>query len=136
MKSYIQELKIWFDEKVNIHQKSIETKYHYKKWDIWYVDFWINIWNEFNKIRPAVILTNKKYSTGNNIIIIPVTTFSQGKNILNTDVVIHVNHKSVLKLNHLRDISKKRLLKKIWRIQDSELHEIDLKIKLLFDIRT
>jgi len=137
--NYIEQLKKWFEEKIKIHKKEFNPNYRYKKWDIWYVNFWINIWNEFNKIRPALVITNKKYTKWNNLIVIPLTSFKTEKNILNTDIIIKTDfnkkQKSILRLNHLRDISKNRLIKKVWRISDDKLKELDIKLKDLFNIR-
>lgn len=135
---YFEQLKDWFETKITINNKNVDENYRYKKWDVWYINFWVNIWNEFNKIRPAVILTTKKYSKWNNLIVVPISSFSLDKKILNTNIVIKedfLKQKSIIKLNHLRDISKKRLIKKIWRLWDKYLKELDKSIKDLFDIR-
>jgi len=138
--NYKDELKKWFEKKLKIHlEKEINIDFRYKKWEIWYIDFWINIWNEFNKIRPAVILLNKKYSKGNNIIVAPISSFWENKKIINTNIIIEetfLKQKSIIKLNHLKDISKKRLIKKLWRVNNDILSEIDSKLKNIFDIRT
>jgi len=50
------------------------------------------------------------------LIVVPISSFSLDKKILNTNIVIKedfLKQKSIIKLNHLRDISKKRLIKKI-----------------------
>ncbi len=137
--NYVNELKNWFEEKIKINEKYINFEYRYKKWDIWYANLWINIWNEFNKVRPVLVLTNNKFSRWNNIIIIPITSLKSEKRILNTDIIIDTKfgkrQRSIMRINHLKDISKKRLIKKVWRIDDDTLNRLGIKLKLLFDIR-
>ena len=137
-KNYKDNLKNWFEQKILINDKDLKSNSFHKKWEIWYVDFWINIWSEFNNKRPAIIISNKSFSWWWNIIVVPITKLLDSKNILNTDIIIedkNLNYKSIIKLNNIRDISKKRLVRKLWRLSDEILKNIDLKLKAIFDIR-
>ncbi|USN58599.1 MAG: type II toxin-antitoxin system PemK/MazF family toxin [Candidatus Peribacteria bacterium] len=70
----------------------------------------------------------------------PITSFNLEKKILHTDIILEPNNilkqKSIIRTNHLRDISKKRLIKKVGRVADEILQELDIQLKELFDIRT
>ena len=50
-----------FKEKIKINQQA-ENNYRYQKYDIHYVNFWINIWNEIDWKIKQIIELNKKIS--------------------------------------------------------------------------
>lgn len=130
---YLSELTEWFTQKIKIHNKEINIEYRHKKWEIWFVDFWVNIGSEFNYIHPAMIFMDTKISKWGNVIVIPLTTFTDTKNMYPSDYIIqagdgNLQKPSILRIWHMRDISKKRLIKRIGRVWAKTLDDIDLQV--------
>ena len=140
-----------FKEKIKINQQQ-ENTYRYQKYEIYYVNFWINIWNEINWIRPSLIIKSNRHNWWYDILVIPMTWFynkNWTKKILDTfDVIVKtdLNNKlkkdSVLKVRHLKSISKKRIWNKIWKLNNIFVNEnlkfydeIDNKIKQMIWIK-
>ncbi len=127
--NYIEQLKKWFEEKIKIN--SLKNKSIFKQWEIYYVNFWINIWSEFNWIRPALIFELSKYSYWRkNVIVIPITSQKESKKYNKFDIKISPNKtnnlksNSIIKLFHIRDISKTRVKTKIWNLDIDKLNEV------------
>ena len=115
-----------FEAFAALSQKSI-----FKQWEIYYVNFWINIWSEFNWIRPAIIFELSKYSYWRkNVLVIPITSEKKWKKYNKFDIKISPNKlnnlksNSIIKLFHIRDVSKARVKTKIWKISTEKLNEI------------
>ncbi len=142
-----------FKEKIKINQQE-ENSRDFRKYDIHYVNYWINIWNEINGIRPSLIIKSNRYNKGYDILIIPMTglydEFWKKKTLDNFDIIIipdiknKLKKESLLKSRHLKSISKKRILNKIWKIENSIIceenniylyDEIDKKIKQMMWIK-
>lgn len=128
----------WFYEKISIHfyKKSPDLKIN--KWDIYYIELWQNIWSELNKTRPCIVSSIKKANFWNTIIVIPLKSFNW-KKINNFQLFLEatnencLNEDSIIDFSWIRQVSKKRLLDKIWNIKDFD--EIDNKIKFIFWIK-
>lgn len=104
-----------------------------KRWEIFLVNFGVNIWSEYNKIRPGVVISWNGINKWNTIIVIPLT--SKSKRLFLYD--IEINNKqnsyqeSVIKTSHIKNIDKKRLIKKIWNLENSVIAEIENQIILM-----
>ena len=99
------------------------------------VNFWINVKLEINKIRPWIVVSKVRYNKWSNIIIVPVTDFKENRLFI-WDFVVEkwewwLSKKSILKMWNLRDISKIRLIRKIWKISDELMNILDKKIKII-----
>ncbi|QFR39355.1 type II toxin-antitoxin system PemK/MazF family toxin [Candidatus Gracilibacteria bacterium 28_42_T64] len=141
-----------FKEKIKINQQA-ENPRDFRKYDIHYVNFGINIGNEINGIRPSLIYKSNRHNRGFDIFVIPMTGLydknKQEKDLDGFDIVIHPNidnklkKESLMKVRHLKSISKKRILNKIGRLKNLEndenisslYDEIDNKIKQIFGIK-
>lgn len=104
-----------------------------KKGEIWLVNLDPAIGHEINKSRPAVIIQNdigNKYST--ITIVAPIT--SQGvERIYPIEVLLKnsgLEKKSKVLLNQIRAIDKKRLVKKLGKVDDYTLTQIDDALKI------
>ena len=139
-----------FKEKIKINQQK-ENPRDFRKYDIHYVNYWINIWNEINWIRPSLIIKSNRYNRWYDTLVIPMTwLYDENNNIkqLDTfDIIINPNNDnklkkdSLLKIRHLKSISKKRILWRIWKLENLDVEwimlydEIDRKIKQMMWIK-
>lgn len=124
-----------FKEKIKINQQS-ENPRDFRKYDIHYVNFWINIWNEINGIRPSLIIKSNRYNRWFDILVIPMSWLynsNSSKKILDTfDIIIYpdsdnkLKKDSLLKMRHLKSISKKRVLWRIGKVENIEMEDIKL----------
>ena len=96
---------------------------------VFLIHFWTNIWSEYNWIRPGIIVSNELINMGNLVHVIPLSSF-EGKKVSRNDIVrelidMHwLDQKSIVRTSHLQCISKKRLIKRIWKCSDWELDQI------------
>jgi len=135
----ISEFLDWFYKKLDLHFIKNELKHPFKKGDLIFVSLWKNIWSELNKRRPCLVYSVKKANFWNTIVIIPIKSFNWKINDFN--VIIEPNNennlikKSIVDLSSIRQISKKRINKKFWVINNEILKNIDEKIINFFWIK-
>ncbi|MDQ7008697.1 MAG: type II toxin-antitoxin system PemK/MazF family toxin [Candidatus Gracilibacteria bacterium] len=138
----------WFNRKIKLnHQK--ENIQIINKWKLCMVDYGMNIGTEINGVRPSIIFKSNSYLQGEDVFVIPITSFKDGeiKSIDEFDIELipdnknNLKNKSLLKLRQLRCISKKRIRPKkgsdklniFGEIVDLELRElIKSNIKRIF----
>ncbi len=142
LESYIN----WFYNKLNIEYNRNFIKETIKQFNIYIVDFWQNIWVEFNKRRPALVISWKKFSSKwDNLIVIPITSYYnthwKAKKVYKTDIVVEKSNnnwlinKSIIRCWSIRDVSKKRLNKLVWRLEkEYYIDTIDI-VKDIFNIK-
>lgn len=136
LKNYI----LWFFEKINLYKQK-EKITRWKKWNIYYINFGINIGSEINGIRPAIIFENTRETYGKDIIVLPLTTDKKvGNNHFDIpfkkDIENGLRSDSLVKTRQIRCISIKRIQKYIGRISNTEYQEyIEKKVLQLFDIK-
>ena len=127
----------WFYEKLNLHFNKSTPKLIPKKWDIYFVNLWQNIWSELNKTRPCIIWSVKKANFWNTVIIIPLKSF-KGQKLNDFQVLIKkskinwLEKDSIIDFSSIRQISKKRLLNKIWKLDKFDLEKLDKWLNNLF----
>lgn len=128
----------WFKEKIKLNQKS-EITIAYSKWSINYVDYGINLWTEINGKRPSIMIKKSKYSFGEDIIVIPLSsiTINKSKDTFDVCILPHqtswLKNASFAKIRQMRSISKKRIWNNIWKIIDRALKDqINETIKEMF----
>jgi mRNA-degrading endonuclease toxin of MazEF toxin-antitoxin module len=130
----------WFYEKLNLHFITENNDFYVQKWDIFYVNFWKNIGNELNKIRPALVYSKKFFNKGWTIIVIPLKSY---KWLFRKDIYLFVEKSemnqlkkdSIVDMSGIRQISKKRLKWYIWKMNQNELEKIDKRMKSIFWIK-
>ena len=111
----------------------------YKRGDLVYVNLSPVVGSEQDGIRPAVIIQNdkgNKYSP--TIIILPIT--SKNKNFLPTHIKINGNiyglpKDSVILAEQIRTVDKRRIVKKIGKLDEKMLEKINQGLKINFGIR-
>lgn len=126
----------WFIGKLKIILYWKDKKIFYK-WDVIKLNLWYNIWSEINKERIAIILSpNFLNKTSWNMIILPLTSYKKmkklGKDIHYILEEYDFMEKSVVLISNIRDISKKRIIKKIWKLNKDDIDNINDKMTSLF----
>jgi len=106
----------WFKNKIKLNHLSEEIE-SINKWKICIVDFGMNIETEINGIRPVIVYKHDNYKFGEDIVVIPITSYDDEKSIDIFDIKLEVNdcdilhHISLIKIRQIKSISKKRLRK-------------------------
>lgn len=111
-----------------------------KRRDIFLVNFDPTIGSEISKTRPALILQNNvsnKYSPVT--IVAAITSYGKGKKLYPTEVFLNSNktgldNDSVALLNQIRTIDKKRLVKKIGKIDENTMSKADKALEISLGI--
>lgn len=130
---FIDFFDLFFDNK--IHNKV------FKKWDIYIIELWINIWSELNKQRPCIIYSTDKINRWNCLIVLPLKTLKKFSIKNNYSITVSKNNSnqldvdSYLNITDMRSVSKKRISKYIWKIDNIDLERIDLKVLQSFWIK-
>ena len=129
----------WFSKKLKIHFLNKQNKLIPKKWDIFYVNLWKNIWSELNKSRPCIVYSIKISNFWNTVLIIPLKSYKWYINdfqlIIEATKYNNLQKKSIVDISSIRQVDKKRLLNKIWKIEKNYIKEIDNKILFIFWIK-
>jgi len=136
----ISEFLEWFYEKLNFHFNKKEPKNILRKWDIYFVNLWKNVWSELNKNRPCIIYSWLKYNKWNTVIILPLKSYKGNTNyffnvFIKATKYNNLKLDSIIDLSWIRQISKKRINLKRWVIEEKYLKEIDKKVLKLFQIK-
>ncbi len=133
----------WFYEKLEINFLwRVEKNLIPKKWDIYLVNLWINIWSELNKNRPWVIISDSKYNWWNNLLVLPFKTYKWTFNnrilhiLVEPDNKNNLSEKSYISVISIRDVSKKRFWTKIWALDLKQIIEIDNILTKILNIKT
>jgi len=131
----------WFYRKIEINFlfKTNNTFYP-RKWEIYFVNLWQNIWSELNKIRPCIIYSDRKFNNSWTIVIIPLTSYKWrfNKNFqvkLDSSKICNLKSDSLALPSQIRSISKNRIWEKIWKIENRFLSKIDKIILKTFNIK-
>ena len=138
--SIISDFLEWFYEKIILNFNKKEPKNIFKKWDIYFINLWKNIWSELNKNRPCIIYSWLKYNKWNTVIILPLKSYKWKTNYL-FNIFIKATKEnnlkldSIIDLSSIRQISKKRIKLKRWILEEKYLKEIDKKVLKLFQIK-
>ncbi|AZT91439.1 type II toxin-antitoxin system PemK/MazF family toxin [Caldicellulosiruptor changbaiensis] len=109
-----------------------------RRGEIWLVDLNPTRGHEQSGVRPAVIVSVDEFNScpADLVVIVPITT-------KNKNIPLHVkiqpkesglDRVSFAKPEDIRSISKERLVKKIGRLSDEKLRELEEKIKILLGL--
>ena len=104
------------------------------------MNLWQNIWSKLNKIRPCLIYSNYYLNWWNNIIIIPIKTYKTRLNskiqvLIKKDELNNLDVDSIASLFNIKELSKKRIIRKIWFLDKEVIKIIDNKVKKVFEIK-
>lgn len=139
-KSNISEFLDWFVDTINLHFHKKTPNLKPNKWDIYFVNLWKNIGSELNKSRPCIIYSNYFFNSWDTILVLPLKSY-KGKVhrnlnfLLKTDPLNWLFKNSLVDLMWIRQISKKRIGKFIWKVKPDFLVKIDKKMLKIFNIK-
>jgi len=131
----------WFFEKLDISfNKQNIYKWKISQYSIFIAHLWQNIWSEISKKRPVLILSSTWYSSvWNDILITWITDlyddYWNKKKIYAFDIVISnykkywLKKESIIRLSSIKQIDKKRLIYRMWKLDRK--FEKDIKEKFL-----
>lgn len=134
------ELRLFFDgiyENILIQFKKREIKYVFQR-EIFMVNFWWNIWSEYNWVRPCLVVSNWKINKWSLVIVIPMSSASW-KEMFLWDVRITstrengLRRESIIRTSHAKSISKRRLIKKIWICDIQSFSVVLLELQWFFN---
>ncbi len=132
-KQYLIKLINWLKFHLFFHF-NLSNSTRFKKYEIYWINFGINIWTEFWEKRPWVIFKSNKYIRWKDIIVLPITSLKANKIYWDFDIKIkktEINNlklDSVIKLEHIKSISKSRIWDYIWKVDKNIIQIIDNKI--------
>jgi len=130
----------WFYEKIEINFNTNISNLKLNKWDVYFVNLWKNIWTELNKNRPCIIYSSFYFNNWLDILIVPLKSYkwkiNKNFNILfKKEEYSFLRKDSVVNFFWIRQISKKRIWRKIWFFNKKDLGRIDKKILKILDIK-
>lgn len=104
-----------------------------KKFDIWLLDFDPSIWNEIQKTRPAIVLSNDFFNISSwTIFVVPLSSIEPKiKNSpfhfkIEKNNQTNLSSDSYANISQFRSVSKLRFIKKIWEV-DKDFNEKVMK---------
>ncbi len=127
----LKDFLVWYHKKLEINYYFNKyTKVKFKQFDIYMINLWQNIWWEINKIRPCLVIwKTNKFLNSNTILIIPFTDLYNKKGvekkISKEDLIIKSSNinwlkkDSILKIRKIKEVSKKRVLYKLWKLENN-----------------
>ena len=105
-----------------------------RRGDIWLVDLDPTIGHEINKTRPAVIIQNDIHNEYSKLTIIAPLTSKNTSSIYPTEVLIPkeqgVETDSKILLSQIRTVDKRRLVRRVGRINSETQAQIDEAIRI------
>lgn len=106
--------------------------------DVYYADLNPVTGSEQGGIRPVLVIQNDTGNRFSPTIIVAAITSNLQKARLPTHIIIDedvLSEKSVVLLEQIRTIDKTRLIKKLGRLSDKDMHRIDeaISISMGFD---
>ena len=108
--------------------------------EVFMVNFGVNIGSEYRGIRPAIIVSSWSINKGSIVLAIPCSTHKN--KLFKYDILVKNYEKfwfineTIIKISHLSSISKKRLIKKIWIIDQPLFDEINKQFSFLLNEKT
>lgn len=118
----------WFNQFIQLFFSENKHKKVFKRWEIYLVDLWINIWSELNKKRPCIVISNDSINRWDCLIVLPLKTMKNEKINHFSIIIKPINNwlelNSYTNITDIRSISKKRISKYIWNLSFSDLQII------------
>lgn len=102
-----------------------------KVWEIWYINIWINIWNESlwkgDRFKRPVLIIKKLW---NMFFCVSMTTKWKNNKLFYYKVPEwYFNKNSYIIKSQLKSIDKKRFIIKIWKLKDKDFFIIKKEIQ-------
>lgn len=106
-----------------------------KRGEVYLVSFDPTIGSEIQKTRPALVLQNDVANEYSSITIVAAITSKFDENLYPTEVLIEppeggLSVKSVALLNQIRSIDKQRLIKKLDKLTEATMGQVDQAIQI------
>ena len=106
-----------------------------KRGEIYLVNFDPTIGSEIKKTRPALILQNNVGNQYSAITIVAAITSSIDEKLYPTEVLLKaekvgLKNDSVALLNQIRSIDKMRLIKRVGRVDQGVMEEVDRALEI------
>ena len=110
------------------------TQRHYRRGDIWTVDFEPVVGSEQGKVRPALIIQNDIGNRHSPVLIVAAIT-SAAEALYDTEVEAKapeggLRHDSIVLLNQIRTIDKRRVGRFWGRLSPQTMRQVDEAIKI------
>jgi len=119
----------WNELKKKIDKKSDKNIFP-KPWEIWYINIWINIWNEslgkWNLFKRPVLIISKLW---NMFFCSSMTTKWKDSNFYFKLDENYFDKKSYIAKSQLKSVDKKRFIIKIWKLKNKDFYEIKKEIQ-------
>lgn len=136
----IYSLLTWFSIKINFHFTKKQSNIIPNIWDIYDIELWENIWSELNKKRPCIIISKPIFNKWNTVIIIPIKSIKKDTRLWKLTFEINTENswlkqRSYTSPINIREVSKKRLLQKIWKLNKGDILKLKTTLGDLFDIK-
>ena len=115
-------------QKINFWESE---KNYPKAWEIWYVNIWINIWNEvlwkWDDFKRPVLVIKKLW---NIYFCVSMTSKWKDENIFYHKINDkYFDKKSYLIKSQLKSIDKKRFIEKMWKLRDKDFYNIKKELQ-------
>ena len=98
-----------------------------------------NVGAELNKIRPCIIYSNRKFNAWWTVIIIPLRSYKwKNKKFfvkIDPNNLNNLENVSLVDILSIRLVDKKRLLNRIWQLDNKSLKDIDNMVIKIFWIK-
>ncbi len=106
--------------------------------EIWLVDFEPSIGHEYQKRRPAVIVSSNRALHSNKLIAIVPITSSDGNSspydiTVKKDATNELYKDSIVKVDCLTSFDRKRFVKKIGQLKGTDMIELIHSVRSLFN---
>lgn len=131
----------WFARSLHLHfghNQTGEKTFFPKRWDIYFIDLWWNIWRELSKNRPCIVISKRKDNGWDTVVILPIKTYKwrshARRHILLEEQWDHwLDRACIIDLLQITTVSKRRIMsKKIWSVSIEEMNEIEQRMRFLF----
>ena len=101
------------------------------RYEIYLVKLNPTIGSEIQKIRPCIVISPNEMNILNTVIIAPLT--SRGFNFVFRPKITFQNKDGLVLLDQIRTVDKKRLVKKLGRVDDNKAREISNTLVEMFE---
>jgi len=135
----VVDILFWFNTFLNYHFFYWENRLFVNQWDIYEVNLWRNVWSELNKKRPCVVISSDPFNSGNTIVVAPIKSIKNYSKNWVISVFIDIDwtnleKESFVSISNIREVSKRRLVKKIWKIKKEDMVKVKKSLSVYFRI--
>lgn len=110
---------------------------HPSRGDVWLVSLDPTIGHEVQKTRPAVVVTNNIYNLHNWVVVVmPLTSHDTAEydQVMLDPPEGGLTSKSVTLPDQIRAVDRRRLVKRLGRVNPDTLRKIDRSLRIVLDL--